>query len=41
MRVLSETTAEIDTQARMLRLAADYDKLADRAAKRANGERPD
>jgi hypothetical protein len=41
MRALSETTKEIDAQAIMLRLADDYDKLADRAEKRANGQRPD
>jgi hypothetical protein len=40
MRVLSETMNDIDARATMLRLADDYDKLADRAALRANGEVP-
>ena len=41
MRALSETMNYIDTQVVMLKLAEDYDKLADRAEKRANGQRPD
>jgi hypothetical protein len=40
MRALSETMNEIDTQAVIRKLADDYDKLADRAAKRAGGELP-
>jgi hypothetical protein len=28
----------VETQAQMARLAEDYDKLAERAAQRANGE---
>jgi hypothetical protein len=38
MRALSETMSYIDTQAVMLRLADDYDLLADRAAARASGQ---
>jgi hypothetical protein len=40
MRALAGTMSYIDTQVMMLRLADDYDKLADRAAKRAAGEPP-
>jgi hypothetical protein len=40
MRVLSTMMSDIETQAIMVRLADDYDKLADRAEVRANGERP-
>jgi hypothetical protein len=38
MRVLSGTTTDFESRAIMLRLADDYDKLADRAALGANGE---
>ena len=38
MRAISDTMNDIDTRATMLRLADDYDKLADRAAQRAGGE---
>jgi hypothetical protein len=40
MRALSETAADVQTKAIMLRLADDYDRLADRAARRAGGELP-
>jgi hypothetical protein len=40
MRVLSGTAADVETRTIMLRLADDYDKLADRAARRAGGEVP-
>jgi hypothetical protein len=32
--------ADVETKPIMLRLAADYDELADRAAQSANGELP-
>jgi hypothetical protein len=35
MRALAEEMREIETGATMLKLADDYDKLADRAAQRA------
>lgn len=38
MRALSEAMVNEDTKSRMLRLADDYDKLADRAAMRAVNE---
>jgi len=38
MRALAETMANEETKAIMLSLAADYDKLADRAAQRADGQ---
>lgn len=38
MRALSEAMVNEDTKSRMLRLADDYDKLADRAAMRALNE---
>jgi len=38
MRVLATTMKQIEAQAIMARLAEDYDKLADRAELRANGE---
>jgi hypothetical protein len=37
MRALAETMADARTKAMMLRLADDYDKLADRAAMRVQG----
>ena len=37
MRALAETMADARTKAMMLRLADDYDKLADRAAVRVQG----
>jgi hypothetical protein len=40
MRVLATTMNQIEAQAIMARLAEDYDKLADRAELRANGEVP-
>ena len=39
MRVIAEDMREADTKARMLRIAADYDKLAERAEERASGAR--
>ena len=38
MRVLAATMADVEAHAIMLRLAADYDKLADRTARLADGE---
>jgi hypothetical protein len=38
VRALSGTTTDVESRAIMLRLADDYDQLADRAAQRANGE---
>ena len=40
MRIPSTMMQEIETQSIMIRLADDYDKLADRAEHRSNGERP-
>ena len=40
MRVLVTTMKQIEAQAIMARLAEDYDKLADHAELRANGEIP-
>jgi hypothetical protein len=37
MRVLAVSASDMNTMAIMLRLADDYDRLADRAAMRANG----
>jgi hypothetical protein len=37
MRALSATMNDIETRAIMLRLADDYNKLADRAEERAKG----
>jgi hypothetical protein len=37
MRALSETMKDVQVRAMMLRLANDYDKLADRAEERAKG----
>ena len=40
MRALAAEMHEPDTKAIMVRLAADYDKLAERAAQRADGHFP-
>jgi hypothetical protein len=40
MRILSTMMDHIETQAIMIRLADDYDKLADRAEIRSNGGVP-
>ena len=40
MRALSETMDDVEARAIMLRLAEDYDKLADRAEARAGGSQP-
>ena len=40
MRVLATTMKQIEARAIMARLAEDYDKLADGAELRANGEVP-
>ena len=37
MRVLAATMDDVETRTIMLRLANDYDKLADRTARRADG----
>jgi hypothetical protein len=37
MRALASGATDIDTEAIMLRLADDYERLADRAAMRASG----
>lgn len=39
MRALAAQAKDAETQAIMMRLATDYDKLAIRAAKRADGQR--
>jgi hypothetical protein len=38
MRALAETMTDVESRAIMLRLADDYDKLADRTARLADGE---
>ena len=40
MRALAATTADVESRVIMLRLAGDYDKLADRTARRTDGEVP-
>ena len=39
MRALADEMRELETRAMMLKLADDYDKLADRAAERAGDVR--
>jgi hypothetical protein len=38
MRVLAATMVDVEANAIMVRLAVDYDKLADRTARLADGE---
>jgi hypothetical protein len=38
MRALADEMREVEAKAMMLKLADDYDKLADRAAERAGGD---
>jgi hypothetical protein len=40
MRALAKGAIDLDTEVIMLRLADDYEKLANRAAKRADGGNP-
>ena len=40
MRVLSDEIKDLEAQRMMLKLANDYDKLADRAEDRAAGDKP-
>jgi hypothetical protein len=40
LRALSENMADVEARAIMLRLANDYEKLADRAEAQADGKRP-
>ena len=40
MRILSRMVKDIEAQANMAELADDYDKLAERAEQRSNGEVP-
>jgi hypothetical protein len=40
MRILSTMMDYVETQAIMIRLADDYDKLADRTEQTSNGEPP-
>ena len=40
MRVLAETIRDVESRTIMLRLAADYDKLADRGIWLADSEAP-
>jgi hypothetical protein len=40
MLALSTVMKNDETRAIMVRLASDYDKLAERAEQRSNGERP-
>jgi hypothetical protein len=41
MRILAKGAADLDTEAIMLKLADDYERLADRAAMRASGSPTD
>lgn len=41
MRVIADQMMEIETKARMLRIAEDYEKLAERAERRIDAAGPD
>jgi len=41
MRALAEKASDDESRRRMLRIAADYEKLAERTEASARGEKPD